>query len=85
MGPPADIWSCGIVLYKLLSGSYPFKGLNEAILYSKIVKGKYKPLWGVSESAISLVDSLLSPEPSSRLTASEVLQHSWFADEATVS
>ena len=41
MGQAADIWAIGVVMYKLLSGSFPFKGLNDKILYRKICRGEY--------------------------------------------
>jgi serine/threonine protein kinase len=28
LGHGADIWAVGIVMYKLLTGTFPFKGLN---------------------------------------------------------
>lgn len=38
-GQAADIWATGIVMYKLLTGTFPFKGLNDKILYRKICRG----------------------------------------------
>lgn len=40
-GQAADIWAVGIAMYKLLTGTFPFKGLNDKILYRKICRGEY--------------------------------------------
>ena len=38
-GPPSDIWACGVLLYALLCGTFPFKSPFEKDLYLKIQKG----------------------------------------------
>lgn len=41
-GKPADIWSLGVLLYRLAVGVFPYKGINDKNLFSKIVKGDLK-------------------------------------------
>lgn len=36
-----DIWSCGVILYVLLSGEPPFNGPSDGVIYSKIKKMKF--------------------------------------------
>lgn len=38
-GEKADIWALGIVLYVILCGKFPFKGINDIDLFKKIKKG----------------------------------------------
>ena len=37
-----DIWSCGVLMYCLLSGYFPFRGEDEDEVTSKILSGKYE-------------------------------------------
>lgn len=41
-GQPTDVWSAGIVLYILICGRFPFKGIDEKDLYRKISKHSYE-------------------------------------------
>ncbi len=41
-GLPADIWSCGIILYAMLCGYLPFEDPNTSKLYKKIIAGSFE-------------------------------------------
>ncbi|XP_074578108.1 calcium-dependent protein kinase 16-like [Curcuma longa] len=80
-GPEIDIWSAGVILYILLCGVPPFWAETEQGVAQAILKGaidfKRDPWPNVSESAKNLVQQMLEPEPKLRLTAKQVLEHSW--------
>jgi len=57
-GPPSDIWACGVLLYVLLCGTFPFKSAFEKDLFRKISKGQYSFSSGnadLSEEAMDLI------------------------------
>ena len=35
-----DVWSCGVMMYKLLTGVYPFNGANQKYLFENIGFGE---------------------------------------------
>ncbi|CAL9067215.1 calcium-dependent protein kinase 10-like [Musa acuminata AAA Group] len=80
-GPEIDIWSAGVILYILLCGVPPFWAETEQGVARAILRGaidfQREPWPQVSESAKSLVKQMLDPDPKRRLTAQQVLEHSW--------
>lgn len=81
-----DLWSCGVIMYILLSGEPPFndpKADNEAIM-KKVEKGKYditKGIWKtVSKEAKDLIKKLLTYKPEDRISAEDALQHPWIKE-----
>mmetsp|Transcript_18337 Transcript_18337/g.25364 ORF Transcript_18337/g.25364 Transcript_18337/m.25364 type:complete len:334 (-) Transcript_18337:55-1056(-) len=84
-----DMWSIGVILYILLCGYPPFYADNAPALFKKIMDVQYDfddPSWDdVSEDAKSLIKALLVKEPGSRLSAAQVLQHSWVTGETATS
>lgn len=85
----ADMWSIGVILYILLGGYPPFIENDQRKLFRKIRKGDYQfhdEYWGdISSEAKNLIASLLTVNPSQRLSAQDALRNSWItADETTL-
>lgn len=76
-----DLWSLGVIVYILLGGYPPFIEQNQRDLFRKIRKGQYEfheEYWGqVSKEAKSLIASLLTVNPTERVTADVALRHEW--------
>ena len=72
-----DIWSAGVVLYAMLSGTVPFKGGDLKELHKLIIEGDFKPIKNISKEANHLVKCLLEVDPKSRITTEDILVHPW--------
>mmetsp|Transcript_21558 Transcript_21558/g.53149 ORF Transcript_21558/g.53149 Transcript_21558/m.53149 type:complete len:170 (-) Transcript_21558:452-961(-) len=82
-GKAVDLWSCGVVLYVLLSGRFPFFGDDTSQYRDMVRKGvKFpKQYWStVSVEAKDLITRLLDANPNRRPTAEQALSHKWFAE-----
>lgn len=77
----SDIWSVGCLLYFLINGTSPFKDSNTMRMNMKIRQGTFEfgDAWAkVSPSLKDLISKLIVTDPSKRLSADDVLKHTWF-------
>ena len=72
-----DIWSAGVVLYAMLSGTVPFKGGDLKELHKLIIEGEYKSIKNISKEASHLIKCLLEVDPKNRIKINDILVHPW--------
>ena len=80
-----DIWSCGVIMYALLSGHFPFYGKTEDEIKKKILSGKFdfnpKYFKDVSDKAKDLIKKCLIYDKYKRISAEDALKHEFFMDD----
>jgi len=76
-GPPADIWACGILLFAMLCGTFPFKGSSDKELYRKIQRGQFYIPQHVPTGARNLLQRILRVDPKKRLSVQGILEDTW--------
>ncbi|KOM33366.1 hypothetical protein LR48_Vigan01g292200 [Vigna angularis] len=77
-GATSDTWSCGVLLYTILTGCLPFDDRNMVVLYQKIFKGDVRiPKW-LSAGAQDLIKRILDPNPEKRITMAGIKEDPWF-------
>lgn len=88
-GKKADIWSCGVFLYAMVFGTFPFgskvdKSLNDnqrviktinSICHDELDFPDHRP---ITYDLQDLLSKLLEKDPEKRINVPEILQHKWY-------
>ena len=74
-----DIWSCGIIMYVLLTGKFPFDDKDILKMKAQIEIGKFnlENLKDFSKECVDLLKELLNKDPK-RISAQKAIDHIWF-------
>lgn len=77
-----DIWSCGVIMYTLLTGKFPFTANTNEEIFECIKKGNYslneKEFQNISDQTKNLIKRCLERNPYERISALEALTHDCF-------
>ncbi|XP_067401279.1 serine/threonine-protein kinase SIK1 isoform X3 [Emydura macquarii macquarii] len=76
-GPHLDIWSLGVVLYVLVCGSLPFDGPNLPTLRQRVLEGRFRIPYFMSQDCETLIRRMLVVDPMKRITIAQIKQHKW--------
>ncbi|XP_057208215.1 MAP/microtubule affinity-regulating kinase 3 isoform X4 [Triplophysa rosa] len=76
-GPEVDVWSLGVILYTLVSGSLPFDGQNLKELRERVLRGKYRIPFYMSTDCENLLKRFLVLNPVKRGTLEQIMKDRW--------
>uniref|UniRef100_A0A0D9XMJ9 non-specific serine/threonine protein kinase n=1 Tax=Leersia perrieri TaxID=77586 RepID=A0A0D9XMJ9_9ORYZ len=80
----ADVWSCGVTLYVMLIGSYPFEDPEDPRNFRKTISRILGVQYSipdyvrVSSDCRRLLSQIFVADPSKRITIPEIKKHPWF-------
>ncbi|KAI8843620.1 kinase-like domain-containing protein [Chytridium lagenaria] len=78
LGDKVDIWACGVTLYNMLTGKYPFEfdeDGNLLALYERIVAGVYPIPDDFDGNLKDLIQGMLTKDPRKRLNLKQIKKH----------
>lgn len=78
----ADVWSLGILLYLMATGTFPFDDPSMPKLFHMIIHDPVPPPpASVSAELRDLLQRLLQKQPEKRIDITKILEHPWLASE----
>lgn len=83
LGKPSDMWALGCVLFKILTGSFPFRGHSEDDLFDRIRSGVFDMPHYLSQNVKNLIKGLLTVDPGKRLSSQDVVSHIWLNENTS--
>lgn len=82
-GPPVDVWSCGVILYIMIGGAFPFtEATMKCDLYAALAAGNFQYPKHFSAELIDLLSKMFIIDPAQRITLEQMAIHPWINPSA---
>ena len=75
-----DLWSCGVIMFMLLSNKAPFGGRSDKDIIKNVLQGVYNKnfLRSCSETTLDLISKMLEKDYKLRINADDAMKHKFF-------
>jgi serine/threonine protein kinase len=81
-GPEVDIWSLGVVIYVMATGSVPFDDKSLPGLHDKIKKGQVTYPAHLTDELKDLLSRIFVVDPAERIIMTDILCHPWMLKDS---